>query len=90
MLAWILMTGFAPALVADRDGLRAQLGYAPEEKVCIVSVGGSGVGEAAFRDVKWSGRKSAQGGRRCSSSKFFQGSEAGAPLRGCDIGSPWS
>ncbi|MBA2295781.1 MAG: alpha/beta fold hydrolase, partial [Actinobacteria bacterium] len=36
------VTGFEP--VADREKLRAELGYGPREKVCIVTVGGSGVG----------------------------------------------
>jgi predicted glycosyltransferase len=31
--------------------LRARLGYAPEEKVCIVTVGGSGVGGQLLRRV---------------------------------------
>ncbi len=38
------VTGFDPQAFADRDALRAELGYAPDERVCIVSVGGSGVG----------------------------------------------
>jgi predicted glycosyltransferase len=36
------VTGFEP--VADREKLRAELGYGPTEQVCIVTVGGSGVG----------------------------------------------
>jgi pimeloyl-ACP methyl ester carboxylesterase/predicted glycosyltransferase len=36
---------------ADRDQLRSRLGYAPEETVCVVSVGGSGVGEPLIRRV---------------------------------------
>ena len=36
------VTGFEP--VADREQLRAELGYAPDDQVCIVTVGGSGVG----------------------------------------------
>jgi pimeloyl-ACP methyl ester carboxylesterase len=36
------VTGFEP--VADREKLRAELGYKPNEQVCIVTVGGSGVG----------------------------------------------
>ena len=28
----------------DREALRAELGYAPDERVCLVTVGGSGVG----------------------------------------------
>jgi predicted glycosyltransferase len=43
------VTGFEP--VSDRERLRAELGYAAEEKVCIVTVGGSGVGEALLRRV---------------------------------------
>ena len=45
------VTGFDPAETADRDELRARLGYAPGEKVCIVTVGGSGVGGALLRRV---------------------------------------
>jgi pimeloyl-ACP methyl ester carboxylesterase/predicted glycosyltransferase len=43
------VTGFAPIL--DREKLRAELGYAPGERVCIVTVGGSGVGEHLLRRV---------------------------------------
>jgi pimeloyl-ACP methyl ester carboxylesterase len=32
--------------VRDRDELRAALGWRPDERVCVVSVGGSGVGRA--------------------------------------------
>src|SRR5439155_19377557 len=35
----------------DREALRAELGYAPDEKVCIVTVGGSGVGADLLRRV---------------------------------------
>jgi pimeloyl-ACP methyl ester carboxylesterase len=45
------ITGFDPAAVADREGLRAKLGYAPGERVCVVTVGGSGVGGALLRRV---------------------------------------
>ena len=38
------ISGFDPAAIADRDGIRAELGYQPDEKVCVVTVGGSGVG----------------------------------------------
>ncbi len=38
------ISGFDPAGFADRDGIRAELGYRPDEKVCVVTVGGSGVG----------------------------------------------
>jgi predicted glycosyltransferase len=43
--------GFDPAAFADREALRADLGYRPDEKVCIVSAGGSGVGDSLLRRV---------------------------------------
>jgi pimeloyl-ACP methyl ester carboxylesterase len=43
------VTGFEP--VADREKLRAELGYGPSEQVCIVTVGGSGVGGHLLRRV---------------------------------------
>jgi pimeloyl-ACP methyl ester carboxylesterase/predicted glycosyltransferase len=45
------VTGFDPGSVADRDGLRRELGYAADELVCVVTVGGSGVGEPLLRRV---------------------------------------
>jgi pimeloyl-ACP methyl ester carboxylesterase/predicted glycosyltransferase len=45
------VTGFDPADFADRDALRSELGYAPDEQVCIVTVGGSGVGGHLLRRV---------------------------------------
>jgi pimeloyl-ACP methyl ester carboxylesterase/predicted glycosyltransferase len=45
------VTGFDPARLGDREALRAELGYAPEEQVCIVTVGGSGVGGDLLRRV---------------------------------------
>jgi pimeloyl-ACP methyl ester carboxylesterase/predicted glycosyltransferase len=45
------VTGFDPTEVADRDALRAELGYGPDEHICIVSVGGSGVGGDLLRRV---------------------------------------
>jgi len=45
------VTGFDPASLGDRDRLRSELGYAPGEQVCIVSVGGSGVGSSLLRRV---------------------------------------
>jgi predicted glycosyltransferase len=42
--------GFDPATVADRVALRAELGYG-DEPVCVVSVGGSGVGAPLLRRV---------------------------------------
>jgi pimeloyl-ACP methyl ester carboxylesterase/predicted glycosyltransferase len=45
------VTGFDPASLGRREGLRDELGYRPDEKVCIVSVGGSGVGAHLLRRV---------------------------------------
>jgi pimeloyl-ACP methyl ester carboxylesterase/predicted glycosyltransferase len=45
------VTGFDPADFADRERLRAELGYGAHEQVCIVSVGGSGVGGDLLRRV---------------------------------------
>jgi predicted glycosyltransferase len=46
------ITGFDPApLLERRDELRRELGYRPNERVVIVTVGGSGVGEALLRRV---------------------------------------
>jgi pimeloyl-ACP methyl ester carboxylesterase len=43
------VTGFEP--VADREKLRAELGYDPRDQVCVVTVGGSGVGGHLLRRV---------------------------------------
>ena len=45
------ITGFDPADLADRAALRAALGYREDEQVCIVTVGGSGVGGDLLRRV---------------------------------------
>ena len=45
------ITGFDPRDFADRATLREQLGYRPDEQVCIVTVGGSGVGQHLLRRV---------------------------------------
>jgi pimeloyl-ACP methyl ester carboxylesterase/predicted glycosyltransferase len=45
------VTGFDPADFADRESLRAELGYGADEQVCIVTVGGSGVGGHLLRRV---------------------------------------
>jgi pimeloyl-ACP methyl ester carboxylesterase len=45
------VTGFDPADFADRERVRAELGYSPDEQVCIVTVGGSGVGGDLLRRV---------------------------------------
>jgi predicted glycosyltransferase len=43
---YVLAPDAAPC---DRELLRAELGFAPDEPVCIVAVGGSGVGTALLR-----------------------------------------
>jgi predicted glycosyltransferase len=46
------VTGFDPTpLVERREELRRELGYHPDERVVIVTVGGSGVGTALLRRV---------------------------------------
>jgi predicted glycosyltransferase len=46
------VTGFDPTpFIEDRETLRRDLGYRPDERVVIVTVGGSGVGEALLRRV---------------------------------------
>ena len=45
------VTGFDPAAFADRDAIRSELGYRDDERVCIVTVGGSGVGGHLLRRV---------------------------------------
>jgi pimeloyl-ACP methyl ester carboxylesterase/predicted glycosyltransferase len=45
------VTGFDPAAFADRETLRHELGYRDHEQVCIVTVGGSGVGGHLLRRV---------------------------------------
>jgi predicted glycosyltransferase len=46
------VTGFDPLpLIEGREELRRELGYRPDERVVIVTVGGSGVGEALLRKV---------------------------------------
>jgi pimeloyl-ACP methyl ester carboxylesterase/predicted glycosyltransferase len=45
------VTGFDPAEFADRERIRAELDFRPDERVCIVTVGGSGVGADLLRRV---------------------------------------
>jgi pimeloyl-ACP methyl ester carboxylesterase/predicted glycosyltransferase len=45
------ITGFDATATEDRELLRAELGYRPAERVCVVAVGGSGVGAALLRRV---------------------------------------
>jgi glycosyl transferase family 28 len=45
------ITGFDPAQLADLQALRADLGYGKDERVCVATVGGSGVGGHPLRRV---------------------------------------
>jgi predicted glycosyltransferase len=45
------VTGFDAGEVADRAALRARLGLDPDRPLCVVTVGGSGVGEPMLRRV---------------------------------------
>ena len=45
------ITGFDPAEVADREALRKEFGWAPDERICLVSAGGTRVGEPFIRRV---------------------------------------
>ncbi len=45
------ITGFDPIELADRAALRDELGYGEDERVCIVAVGGSGVGASLLHRV---------------------------------------
>jgi pimeloyl-ACP methyl ester carboxylesterase/predicted glycosyltransferase len=45
------ITGFDPAAFANREEVRAALGYRPDERICLVTVGGSGVGAPLLRRI---------------------------------------
>jgi pimeloyl-ACP methyl ester carboxylesterase/predicted glycosyltransferase len=45
------VSGISPVRPADREAVRAELGYRADEKVCVVTVGGSGVGIDLLRRV---------------------------------------
>jgi predicted glycosyltransferase/pimeloyl-ACP methyl ester carboxylesterase len=45
------ITGIDPTSIEDRAALRADLGWTPDDQVCVVTVGGSGVGEHLLRRV---------------------------------------
>jgi pimeloyl-ACP methyl ester carboxylesterase/predicted glycosyltransferase len=45
------ISGSSPVGLADREAIRAELGYRADEKVCVVTVGGSGVGTDLLRRV---------------------------------------
>ena len=65
------VTGFDPAAFGDRAELRAELGYRPDERVCVVTVGGSGVGGAAAAARRRRGPAVRRAVRRaCSSSSW--------------------
>ena len=45
------ISGISPGGLADREAIRAELGYRADEKICVVTVGGSGVGTDLLRRV---------------------------------------
>jgi pimeloyl-ACP methyl ester carboxylesterase/predicted glycosyltransferase len=45
------ITGLDPAKTAERAALRSRFGYGEDEKICIVTVGGSGVGAPLLRRI---------------------------------------
>jgi pimeloyl-ACP methyl ester carboxylesterase/predicted glycosyltransferase len=45
------ITGFDPTDLADREAIRAELGYGADDTVCIVTVGGSSAGAHLLRRV---------------------------------------
>jgi pimeloyl-ACP methyl ester carboxylesterase/predicted glycosyltransferase len=45
------VTGFDPAGLPAREELKARLGYRDDERLCVVTVGGSGVGQPLLRRV---------------------------------------
>ncbi len=45
------VTGFDPKLLGRREAVRAEFGYRADEKICLVTVGGSGVGGNLLRRV---------------------------------------
>lgn len=45
------ITGFTPPTADEAEELRDELGFAPDEKVVVVTVGGSGVGRALLEKV---------------------------------------
>jgi pimeloyl-ACP methyl ester carboxylesterase/predicted glycosyltransferase len=45
------VSGFDPSLSGRRSDIRAELGFAPGDAVCVATVGGSGVGEPLLRGL---------------------------------------
>jgi len=54
------VTGFDPATVDDTAAIRAELDWRPDEKICLVTVGGSGVGTHLVNRVLNSHRHAAR------------------------------
>ncbi len=46
------VTGIDPGALADKGRIRAELGWGEDERVCVVTVGGSGVGSHLLRRVE--------------------------------------
>ena len=60
------MTGYDPApLIERREEVRRELGYKADQRVVIVTVGGSGVGEALLRRVIAGYPEAARGSTAC-------------------------
>jgi pimeloyl-ACP methyl ester carboxylesterase/predicted glycosyltransferase len=45
------VTGFTPPSEQERAELRERFGFSPDQRVCIVAVGGSGVGDSLIRRI---------------------------------------
>jgi pimeloyl-ACP methyl ester carboxylesterase/predicted glycosyltransferase len=45
------ITGIDPDDIADRAALRAEFGWRPDERVCLIAIGGTAVGEGLLRKV---------------------------------------
>ena len=45
------VTGWDAGEIADREALRAEFGYGPDEKICIVATGGSGSGPTSLNGL---------------------------------------
>ncbi len=93
------ITGFTPPTQDEVEEWRADLGYRPDEKVCIVTVGGSGVGRdllekvlAAFPMARETGSRAAHDRRRRPKHRPGEpaptGRGRGARLRGPSLPEP--
>jgi pimeloyl-ACP methyl ester carboxylesterase/predicted glycosyltransferase len=45
------VTGFRGSDISDREALRSELGYRSDERVCVVTVGGTGIGTSLLRKL---------------------------------------